>query len=123
MRRRLLKSEPSAVVERDIQQIDALQRRKSELGSLSGVISICGHGRLARFKSVGRAEAMRRAMLAVMADTSRPANWVPAGHPSVWAPFVVVGRGGAVGRGMDRRRQEGRGAATAEIGNRLASVR
>ena len=50
---------------------------------------------LAKDKSIGRAEAMRRAMLAVMADTSRPANWVPAWHPSVWAPFVVVGEGGA----------------------------
>ena len=49
---------------------------------------------LAKDKSIGRAEAMRRAMLAVMADTSRPANWVPAWHPSVWAPFVVVGEGG-----------------------------
>lgn len=52
---------------------------------------------LAKDKSIGRAEAMRRAMLAVMSDTSRPANWVPAWHPSVWAPFVVVGEGG-VGR-------------------------
>ncbi|MBA4172256.1 MAG: hypothetical protein C0511_06285 [Hyphomicrobium sp.] len=49
---------------------------------------------LAKDKSIGRAEAMRRAMLAVMADTSRPANWVPAWHPSVWGPFVVVGEGG-----------------------------
>lgn len=52
---------------------------------------------LAKDTSIGRAEAMRRAMLAVMADTSRPGNWVPAWHPSVWAPFVVVGEGG-VGR-------------------------
>jgi hypothetical protein len=36
-------------------------------------------------------------MLAVMDDTSRPANWTPAWHPSVWAPFVVVGEGGAAG--------------------------
>ena len=43
----------------------------------------------------GRAEAVRRAMLAVMADTSRPARSTPAAHPSVWAPFVVVGEGGA----------------------------
>ena len=45
--------------------------------------------------SLGRAEALRRAMLSVMSDTSRPAHWVPASHPSVWAPFVVVGEGGA----------------------------
>jgi CHAT domain-containing protein len=41
----------------------------------------------------GRAEALRRSILALMADTSRPANWTPAAHPSVWAPFVVVGEG------------------------------
>jgi CHAT domain-containing protein len=49
---------------------------------------------LAKDKSFGRAEALRRAMLSVMADTSRPANWMPTSHPSVWAPFVVVGEGG-----------------------------
>ena len=52
-------------------------------------------GALAKDKIIGRAEALRRAMLAVMADTSRPAGWVPAWHPAVWAPFVVVGEGGA----------------------------
>jgi CHAT domain-containing protein len=52
-------------------------------------------GALARDKSLGRAEALRRAMLASMADTSRPASWTPAWHPAVWAPFVVVGEGGA----------------------------
>ena len=51
-------------------------------------------GALAKEKSLGRAEALRRAMLSVMADKSRPARWVPASHPSVWAPFVVVGEGG-----------------------------
>jgi CHAT domain-containing protein/Tfp pilus assembly protein PilF len=48
---------------------------------------------LRRDPKIGRAEALRRAMLALMADTSRPANWTPAAHPSVWAPFVVVGEG------------------------------
>ena len=43
--------------------------------------------------SIGRAEAMRLAMLAVMGDRSRPAHWTPAAHPAVWAPFVVVGEG------------------------------
>ncbi len=52
-------------------------------------------GALAKDKSIGRAEAMRQAMLAAMADTTRPANWTPAWHPAVWAPFVVVGEGGA----------------------------
>lgn len=40
---------------------------------------------------LGRAEAFRRSMLALMADKTRP--W--AAHPSSWAPFVVVGEGGA----------------------------
>jgi CHAT domain-containing protein len=53
-------------------------------------------GALAKDKGLGRAEALRRAMLAVMADTSRPANWTPAWHPGVWAPFVVVGEGAAM---------------------------
>jgi CHAT domain-containing protein len=44
--------------------------------------------------NIGRAEALRRAMLALMADTSRAPDWIPAAHPAVWAPFVVVGEGG-----------------------------
>jgi len=39
--------------------------------------------------AVGRAEALRRAMLALMSDDQRP--WTA--HPAVWAPFVVVGAG------------------------------
>src|SRR5262249_38626293 len=38
---------------------------------------------------LGRSEAHRRAMLALMSDQSEPSN----AHPSVWAPFVVVGEG------------------------------
>ena len=41
--------------------------------------------------AVGRAEALRRAMLALMNDTTDPLN----AHPAVWAPFVVVGEGAA----------------------------
>jgi CHAT domain-containing protein/tetratricopeptide (TPR) repeat protein len=48
---------------------------------------------LQRDPKIGRAEALRRSMLALMADTSRPANWTPAAHPSIWAPFVLVGEG------------------------------
>jgi len=40
-------------------------------------------------RSIGRAEAFRGAMLALMSDDQRP--W--AAHPSAWAPFVVVGEG------------------------------
>ena len=42
---------------------------------------------------IGRAEALRRSMLAAMVDASRPTKWVLAAHPAVWAPFVVVGEG------------------------------
>ena len=41
-------------------------------------------------KTLGRAEALRRAMLA-MIDTGEPRQ----AHPAYWAPFVVVGEGGA----------------------------
>ena len=40
---------------------------------------------------LGRAEALRRAMLAYMNDTSNPRN----AYPAFWAPFVVVGEGTA----------------------------
>jgi CHAT domain-containing protein/Tfp pilus assembly protein PilF len=39
--------------------------------------------------TLGRAEALRRAMLAYMNDTANPLN----AYPALWAPFVVVGEG------------------------------
>jgi CHAT domain-containing protein len=48
---------------------------------------------IAEFKAdprIGRAEAMRRSMLALITS----GNAIDA-HPAVWAPFVVVGEGGA----------------------------
>jgi CHAT domain-containing protein/Tfp pilus assembly protein PilF len=41
-------------------------------------------------RGVGRAEAMRRAMLGVLQDPDHP----EFAHPFYWAPFVVVGEGG-----------------------------
>ena len=46
---------------------------------------------LERDPGLGRAEAFQRAMLALMEDRSLASNV----HPAVWAPFVVVGEGGA----------------------------
>jgi CHAT domain-containing protein len=40
--------------------------------------------------TIGRAEALRRAMLAYMTDASNPWN----AYPDYWAPFSVVGEGG-----------------------------
>ena len=39
--------------------------------------------------TLGRAEALRRAMLAYLNDTSDPRN----AYPAMWAPFVIVGEG------------------------------
>src|SRR5258706_1438704 len=41
---------------------------------------------------IGRAEALRRSSLALLDDRSLAAAYA---HPLVWAPFVVVGEGGA----------------------------
>jgi CHAT domain-containing protein len=49
-----------------------------------------GVRRTAADKSIGRAEAMRQSMLA-MIDKGAPYE----AHPAYWAPFVVVGEGGA----------------------------
>ena len=39
---------------------------------------------------LGRADALRRAMLALVDKGS-----VATAHPAAWAPFVVIGEGGA----------------------------
>ena len=47
-------------------------------------------GATAGDKTLGRPEALRRAMLA-MIDKGKPHE----AHPAYWAPFVVVGEGAA----------------------------
>ena len=49
---------------------------------------------MARDPKVGRSEALRRSMLALI-DKGEPHE----AHPAYWAPFVVVGEGGAVNAG------------------------
>jgi len=44
---------------------------------------------MARDPKVGRAEALRRSMLALI-ENGNPSE----AHPAYWAPFVVVGEGG-----------------------------
>lgn len=46
---------------------------------------------LAKDSSIGRAEALRRAMMAMLDDTALPLEYA---HPAIWAPFSLVGEGG-----------------------------
>jgi hypothetical protein len=48
-------------------------------------------------KSMGRAEALRQSMIALI-DKGAPHET----HPAYWAPFVVAGEGGAVGTSAQR---------------------
>jgi CHAT domain-containing protein len=46
---------------------------------------------LAKEPAIGRAEALRRSMVALIDDVSAPERFA---HPLVWAPFSLVGEGG-----------------------------
>jgi CHAT domain-containing protein/tetratricopeptide (TPR) repeat protein len=48
-------------------------------------------GEIRQNPAIGRAEALRRSMVALMQERSHPGF----AHPQIWAPFVVVGEGGA----------------------------
>jgi CHAT domain-containing protein len=58
--------------------------------SSEATVSLITHavGAISRDKKLGRAEALRRAMLS-MIDKGKPHE----SHPAYWAPFVVVGEG------------------------------
>src|SRR5262249_25557310 len=49
---------------------------------------------LAKASGIGRAEALRRSMLRLLADKNHPEY----AHPMFWAPFVLVGEGAGGGR-------------------------
>jgi len=46
--------------------------------------------RLQKDSKLGRAEALRQSMLAMIEDDAKPAN----AYPAFWAPFIIVGDGG-----------------------------
>ena len=48
-------------------------------------------GALAKDASIGRAEALRRSMLAIIDNPAKESET----HPAAWAPFVLAGEGGA----------------------------
>ena len=44
-------------------------------------------------KKMRRAEALRRSAAEMTSDKSLPPDWA---HPMIWAPFSLVGEGGAL---------------------------
>jgi CHAT domain-containing protein len=54
-------------------------------------LAISTFDRLKADPKLGRAEALRQAMLAYLNDTSSPRN----AYPAFWAPFALIGEGAA----------------------------
>ncbi len=50
-------------------------------------LSVSTFDRLKLEPKLGRAEALRQAMLAYLADTSSPRN----AYPAIWGPFALIG--------------------------------
>jgi hypothetical protein len=65
--------------------------RSSMTGNATVSLITSAVGAISKDKKLSRAEALRRAML-TMIDKGKPHE----AHPTYWAPFVVVGEGGAV---------------------------
>ncbi len=54
-------------------------------------LTIATFDRLKADPKIGRAEALRQAMLFYLNDTSSPKNT----YPAFWAPFALIGEGAA----------------------------
>ena len=63
---------------------------------------------------LGRAEALRRAMLAYMNDATDPWN----AYPAIWAPFVVLGVRGRAVTGAGERCSQSNGNFDFRFGSR-----
>src|SRR5437667_9435960 len=67
-----------------------------EVGSAAAVkLTTAAFAELKSNPTLGRAEAFRRSMRALLANGT-----LAEAHPAMWAPFAVVGEGGAVASGL-----------------------
>ena len=66
-------------------------RAKSRSSEAATRLSISTFDRLKADPKLGRAEALRQAMLAYLNDASAPRN----AYPAFWGPFALIGEGAA----------------------------